>query len=88
MQTKEEKFTIFKLAVSKAFNKLKQGTSPTTVAMEYDIAPSVFTSISKGEKDPLFSSIFRISEAYKIDPRTFLKMVMDELPENFTFSET
>ncbi len=82
-----EKIQTFKLALSRALNKIVDGSSYTTVACSYDIAQSTLTPILKGLVDPQFSTIFRISEAYQIDPTLFVKMVMDELPDGFTFSD-
>lgn len=83
----EEKFIIFRQAVCRAFKKLIHGTAYSTRISSYDITPSILTPALKGTKDPQLSTIFRISQAYQIDPRDFVGMVMDELPPGFVFSE-
>lgn len=83
----EEKFKIFKQAVRRALVKLTKDTAYSTIVSSYDMTPSILTPIFKGWKDPQLSTIFRLSQAYSIDPRVFVGMVMDELPPGFVFSE-
>lgn len=84
---KQKKFIIFKQAVCRALKKLTKDTAYTTVVGSYEISPSILTPIFKGIKDPQLSTIFRVSQAYQLDPRDFVGMVIDELPQGFVFSE-
>lgn len=83
----EEKMIIFKHAVRRALERLTKDTAYSTIVSSYDIAPSILSPIFKGMKDPQLSTIFRIAQAYRIDPRVFVGMVMEELPQGFVFSE-
>lgn len=43
--------------------------------------------IERGLKDPQLSTIFKLAEAFNIEPCEFVKLIQKELPEDFSFTD-
>ena len=90
MQTKndDKKFQL-KLALSTVVKKLrfKSKKSLFIFASENDISMSVLSMIERAQKDPQLSTIFKLAEAFDIEPSKFIKLISQELPKDFGFIE-
>lgn len=88
MQTKndDKKFQL-KLALSKVVKNLHLKTKKSLFlfSSENDISMSVLSMIERAQKDPQLSTIFKLAEAFDIEPSKFIKLVSQELPQDFHF---
>ena len=50
---------------------------------ENDISMSVLSMIERAQKDPQLSTIFKLAEAFDIEPSKFIKLINQELPKDF-----
>ena len=61
--------------------------SITKSADEIGMGKSLWADLENGIKDPQLSTLWRIAEGLDIRPHILIKMVEDELGENFSFLE-
>ena len=78
MQTKndDQKFQL-KLALSKVVKKLHLKTKKSLFlfSSENDFSMSVLSMIERAQKDPQLSTIFKLAEAFDIEPSKFIKLI-------------
>lgn len=80
----ESKRNILLNALSKTVKELRKDKSQFMLGAEYDIPSSVISNIERGVKDPQFTTLFRLSEAFGLKLSEFAKEIEKELPENFS----
>lgn len=78
---------LIKQALSKVVKKLRGEKSKFIFGSENDISTSILSNIENCKKDPQLTTIFRLAEAFNINPENFIKMINDELPKDFYFIE-
>ena len=61
--------------------------SITKSADEIAMGKSMWADLENGIKDPQFSTLWRIAEGLDIKPHVLVKMIEDELGNNFSFLE-
>jgi len=61
--------------------------SITKSAEEINLSKSIWADLERGIKDPQFSTLWRISEGLNIKTSELIKLIEDELGENFSFLE-
>ena len=69
-------------ALSKAVKRLRGKKSLYILCGEYDITYSVLHEIEQANKDPQFTTIFKLAHAFDMDITEFVKEVQKEIPEN------
>ena len=67
--------------------KSKRNKSITKSADEIGMGKSLWADLENGLKDPQISTLWRIAEGLDIKPHVLLKMVEEELGDNFSFLE-
>ena len=60
----ESKRNILLNALSKTVKELRKDKSQFMLGAEYDIPSSIISNIERGVKDPQFTTLFRLSEAF------------------------
>ncbi len=83
MQTNKRKNLIMK-TLGKTIKKLRGEQSQFMLASENDISVSIISTAERGIKDPQFTTLFKIAEALNIKPSELVKLVENQLPEDFT----
>ena len=61
--------------------------SITKSADEIAMGKSMWADLENGIKDPQLSTLWRIAEGLDIKPHILIKMIEDEVGENFSFLE-
>ncbi len=61
--------------------------SITKSAYEIGMGKSLWADLENGIKDPQMSTFWRIAEGLDIKPHILIKMIEDELGEDFSFLE-
>ena len=61
--------------------------SITKSADEIGMGKSLWADLENGIKDPQFSTLWRIAEGLDIKPHILVKLIENELGENFSFLE-
>ncbi|MBR6163354.1 helix-turn-helix transcriptional regulator [bacterium] len=74
------------LTTAKVIKKNRK-KSITKSAEEIGMWKSMWADLEKGIKDPQLSTLWRIAEGLDIKPSVLIKMIEDELGENFSFLE-
>lgn len=74
-------------AVGQVFKRLRGDKSQFLIGAEYDISTSLLHSLEKGNKDPQFTTVFKIAQALGVSPTEFVGQVEKELPEGFSLIE-
>ena len=67
--------------------KQNRTKSITKSADEIAMGKSMWADLENGIKDPQISTLWRIAEGLDIKPHILIKMIEDELGENFSFLE-
>ncbi len=62
--------------------------SITKSADEIGMGKSIWAKLECGSKDPQMSTLWRIAEGLEIKPHVLVKMIEDELGEDFSFLES
>ena len=62
--------------------------SITKSAYEIGMGKSLWADLENGIKDPQMSTLWRIAEGLEIKPHVLVKMIEDELGEDFSFLES
>ena len=83
MQTNKRKNLVMK-TLGKTIKKLRGEQSQFMLASENDISVSIISTVERGMKDPQFTTLFKIAEALNIKPSELVKLVENQLPEDFT----
>ncbi len=65
----------------------KQNKSLRVLADEYDIQKSLLSRLENGINEPKLISIWTISEALNMPISELIKLVENELPENFSLTD-
>ncbi len=65
----------------------KQNKSLRVLADEYDIQKSLLSRLENGINEPKLISIWTISEALNMPVSELIKLVENELPENFSLTD-
>jgi len=73
-------------ATGKVIKKCRR-KSITQSADEIGMWKSLWADLENGIKDPQFSTLWRIAEGLEIKPHELVKLIEDELGENFSFIE-
>ena len=71
-------------ALAKVMKKLRGTKSLSLFASEYGISTSIISNAERGQKDPQFTTLYKLAEAYNISFIDFMKLVIKELPQDFT----
>ena len=74
------------LAIAKVIKRQRK-KSITKSAYEIGMGKSLWADLESGIKDPQISTLWRISEGLEIKPHILIKMIEDELGNNFSFIE-
>ena len=61
--------------------------SITKSADEIGMGKSLWADLENGIKDPQFSTLWRIAEGLEIKPHILVKLIEEELGDNFSFLE-
>ncbi len=75
-----------KLATAKVI-KTYRTKSITKSADEIGMGKSMWADLENGIKDPQLSTLWRIAEGLDIKPHKLIKMIENELGDNFSFLE-
>lgn len=81
---KELNKTLIKESTGRVLRRLKNTKSNYVFGAEYDISTSLLNHLERGIKDPQLTTVFKISEALGFRPFEFVKMIEDDLPDNFS----
>ena len=71
-------------SIAKVVKSLRK-KSITKSADEIAMGKSMWADLENGIKDPQFSTLWRIAEGLDIKPHILVKMIEDELGEEFSF---
>ena len=55
-----------------------------TFASENDISGSIISTVERGIKDPQTTTLFKLAEAFNMKTWQFVKLIEDELPNDFS----
>ena len=77
----------FNKALGAALSKLRKNSklSSRAVAYSVDLSKTTILLAEKGKLDPQLSTFCKIAEAFYITPVELMKMVFEELPNNWSF---
>ena len=67
--------------------KSQRKKSITKSADEIGMGKSLWADLENGIKDPQISTLWRIAEGLDIKPHVLIKLIEEELGENFSFLE-
>lgn len=67
--------------------KRNRTKSITKSSDEIGMGKSIWADLENGIKDPQISTLWRIAEGLNIKPHELVKMIEDELGEDFSFLE-
>ena len=87
MQYHNEKISFISLELGRIIKKLRKNKSALTLerlAYEYDIPKGTLSKIERGVRNCQFVNLWKISEALGIKCSEIVKMLEDELGEDFT----
>ncbi len=74
-------------ALGKLTKKLRGEKSQFMFCSENDISTSIVSTIERFLKDPQLTTVFKLAEAFDMKPSNFIKLIEEELPENFSLIE-
>ncbi len=83
----EENKKLILQALAKLTKELRGDKSQFMFCSENDISTSIISTIERVMKDPQLTTVFKIAEAFDMKPSEFIKLIEDELPENFSLIE-
>lgn len=83
MQIEKRKKLIMKI-LGENIQRLRGDKSQFILSSENDISCSIISTVERGLKDPLFTTLFKIAEALNIKASELVKLVENELPKNFS----
>lgn len=70
-------------ALAEVMRELRAEKSQFLISSENDISLSIISMTERGLKDPQFTTIFRLAEAYNINIIEFVERIYKKLPDNF-----
>ena len=79
-----------KIELQKAIAKVVKANRTKSITKSSDeigMGKSLWADLESGIKDPQFSTLWRIAEGLNIKPHILIKMIEDELGQNFSFIE-
>lgn len=85
--TKKSEIIIKALAKVIRQERENQNKSLRVLADEYDIPKSLLSRLENGINEPKLISIWTISEALNMPVSELIKLVENELPENFSLTD-
>ena len=71
------------ITAGKILKKLRGSQSQFMFGSENDISVSIINTLERGIKDPQLTTVFKIAEALNIKASDFVKLVEEELPDDF-----
>ena len=86
MQLDKNKKLILKL-LAKHAKELRGEKSQFILASENDISVSIISTIERALKDPQLTTVFKLAEALNIKASELIKLIENDLPEDFTLIE-
>lgn len=86
MPNEENKLLILK-SLAKHTKELRGEQSQFMLCSENDISCSIISTIERVKKDPQLTTLFKIAEAFNLKPSEFVKLIEDDLPEDFSMIE-
>jgi transcriptional regulator with XRE-family HTH domain len=74
-------------ALGRVISKLRKAGkhSARSIAYEIELSKSTILLAEQGKLDPQISTFYRLAEAFYIKPDELMKLVQQELPENWNF---
>lgn len=74
------------LALGKVISKFRAESKRSARSVAYDVNLSKTTLLlsEAGQLDPQITTFCKIAEAYYLKPETLLKMIYDELPQDWS----
>lgn len=82
MQLIDKKKEILK-ALAKTVKSLRGEKSQFIHASENDMSTSILSTIERAMKDPQLTTLFKLAESFSMKPSELIRMIEDDLPENF-----
>ncbi len=76
----------FQHAIANVIKKQRK-KSITKSADEIGMGKSMWADLENGIKDPQFSTLWRIAEGLDVKPHVLVKLIEEELGDNFSFLE-
>lgn len=86
MDIKENKKLILE-SLAKHTKALRGDKSQFMFCSENDMSTSIISTIERVMKDPQLTTVFKIAEAFNMKTWQFIKLIEDDLPENFSLIE-
>lgn len=86
MQNIENKKLILK-SLAKHTKELRGEQSQFMLCSENDISCSIISTIERAKKDPQLTTLFKIAEAFNMKAWQFIKIIEEDLPDDFSMIE-
>lgn len=86
MDNKENKKLILQ-ALAKYTKKFRGDKSQYIFCYENDISTSIISTVERALKDPQITTIFKIAEAFNMKAWQFIKLIEEDLPDDFEMIE-
>ncbi len=86
MNNRENKKLILE-SLAKLTKELRGAKSQFMFCSENDMSTSIISTIERVMKDPQLTTVFRIAEAFNLKAWQFIKLIEDDLPEDFSLIE-
>lgn len=67
--------------------RLKRNKGINTFSFEYDIGNGLLSKLEKGNADTKITTVWKLADAFGYKCSDFIKLVEDNLPEDFNFYE-
>ena len=83
MQIRDKKKFVLKV-LAKHSKRLRGEKSQFMLGSENDISCSILSTIERGLKDPQFTTLIKLAEAYNIKTWEFVKLIEEDFPEGFS----
>ncbi len=74
-------------ALAKITKELRGDKSQFMFCSENDISTSIISTVERVLKDPQITTVFKIAEAFDMKTSEFIKLIENELPEDFSLIE-
>lgn len=90
MQVKKEKFLLYKKAVGKVVRDLRlkcPNLSMSLLASEYDLDKGTLSRLERGLVECYVSTLWKIAEATGVKFSELIRLVEEELGEDFKFMD-
>ncbi len=83
----EQKKNKLKKLLGKKVKELRTQKSQTMFAYESGISSSIVSPLERGIKDPQFTTLWKLAEALNMPLSEFIKLIEQELPDNWHLLE-